>query len=114
MNGADVESGGEPQQGPAGGGGDMGWRGGPGRGSLPERWKRAPGPARKIVAGVVGVSLIAGGTLLIVLPGPFTMPLLLAGLAVLGTEYQWARRTLEAAHKRAGRTKQAMARKLRR
>jgi hypothetical protein len=33
--------------------------------------------------------------LLIVLPGPFTLPLVILGLVVLALEFAWAERTLE-------------------
>jgi Putative transmembrane protein (PGPGW) len=33
--------------------------------------------------------------LLSVLPGPFTIPLVILGLVVLGLEFAWAQRTLE-------------------
>ncbi len=39
----------------------------------------------------VGYTLVAGGTVLLVLPGP-GVPLVLVGLAVLGREQPWARR----------------------
>ena len=36
-----------------------------------------------------------GGGLLIVLPGPFTLPFVFAGLVVLAAEFVWAERVLE-------------------
>ncbi|WP_426846340.1 PGPGW domain-containing protein [Candidatus Planktophila dulcis] len=50
---------------------------------------------RKTLAAVIGSTLIILGSLLVVLPGPFTLPLVILGLFVLGLEYAWARRTLE-------------------
>ncbi len=35
------------------------------------------------------------GLLLIVLPGPFTIPLVAAGAAILSTEYEWAKKILD-------------------
>lgn len=53
-------------------------------------WQRVPGPIRKTLVLTVGLTLIATGLLLIVLPGPFTIPLLIAGLAIMATEFAWA------------------------
>lgn len=58
-------------------------------------WKTLPSAVRKTLAAVIGSTLIILGSLLIVLPGPFTLPLVILGLFVLGLEYAWARRTLE-------------------
>ena len=44
---------------------------------------------------VVGVALVLLGIALIPLPGPFSIPLMIAGLAVLATEYVWAERVLD-------------------
>jgi len=38
----------------------------------------------------MGFTLILTGLLLVVLPGPFTMPLLILGLVVLALEFAWA------------------------
>ncbi|GIX05380.1 MAG: hypothetical protein KatS3mg114_1249 [Planctomycetaceae bacterium] len=58
---------------------------------LPRRWvfwfwKHA----RKVVVGVVGCSLLFLGILMLVLPGP-GWATILAGLALLGSEFAWAR-----------------------
>ena len=57
--------------------------------------------ARKVVVGVIGVSVLAIGIALILLPGPAVLVIPL-GLAILGTEFLWARRLLR-------RVKQGMA-----
>jgi uncharacterized protein (TIGR02611 family) len=49
-----------------------------------------------IVVFVVGVALVVLGIALIPLPGPFSIPLMVAGLAVLATEFVWAERMLDA------------------
>jgi tellurite resistance protein TerC len=49
--------------------------------------------ARKVVVAVIGVSVLAIGIALIVLPGPAVIVIPL-GLAILGTEFFWARRLL--------------------
>ena len=47
--------------------------------------------ARKAFAVTVGSVLLVSGVALLVLPGP-GVPLILAGLAVLGAHFAWARR----------------------
>ena len=49
--------------------------------------------ARKVAVTVIGVTVLAFGIALIVLPGPafIVIPL---GLAILATEFLWARRLL--------------------
>ena len=49
--------------------------------------------ARKVAVAVIGVTVLAIGIALIVLPGPafIVIPL---GLAILATEFLWARRLL--------------------
>jgi uncharacterized protein (TIGR02611 family) len=50
---------------------------------------------KRIVVFVLGVSLVVLGIALIPLPGPFSIPLMIAGLAVLATEYVWAEKALD-------------------
>ena len=57
-------------------------------------WRSLPAALRKTIALVIGSTLIVTGLLLIVLPGPFTMPLLILGLVVLALEFAWAERAL--------------------
>jgi len=49
---------------------------------------------RRIVVLVLGCTLIAAGLALIVLPGPFSIPLVFLGLTVLSWEFAWAKRLL--------------------
>ena len=58
-------------------------------------WKLLPTAIRKTIVSVIGSTLIVIGLLLSVLPGPFTIPLVILGLLVLGLEFAWAQRTLE-------------------
>jgi hypothetical protein len=58
-------------------------------------WKLLPTTVRKTIVLVIGSTLILTGMLLIVLPGPFTLPLVILGLVVLALEFAWAERTLE-------------------
>ena len=50
--------------------------------------------ARKVVVAVIGATVLALGVALIVLPGPAVVVIPL-GLAILGTEFLWARRLLQ-------------------
>jgi tellurite resistance protein TerC len=56
--------------------------------------------ARKIVVAVVGTAVLIAGVALIVLPGPAFL-VIPAGLAILATEFPWARRLLRYAKERA-------------
>jgi hypothetical protein len=57
-------------------------------------WKMVPKPLRQLIVLVIGLTLIIIGGLLIVLPGPFTLPFVFAGLVVLAAEFVWAERIL--------------------
>lgn len=47
--------------------------------------------AQRAAVTVIGVLLVVGGTAIIPLPGPWSFPIILAGFAVLSTEYDWAK-----------------------
>ena len=51
---------------------------------------------RRAIVGLVGTTIVLVGLLLIFLPGPGALVVLL-GLAVLGTEFVWARRIIRRA-----------------
>ena len=55
---------------------------------------------KKAVVAVLGGILTLGGIALLVLPGPGFV-LIAAGLAVLATQFEWARKPLEYAKKKA-------------
>lgn len=55
---------------------------------------------KRSVVTVVGVLIVAGGLALMVLPGPGIL-LVVVGLAVLATEYAWARHLLGTAKEKA-------------
>lgn len=52
--------------------------------------RRLPPPIRKMLVIVTSGLLIAIGVSLVWLPGPFTLPFVIAGVAILSTEYVWA------------------------
>ena len=45
----------------------------------------------RIVITLIGATLVIGGIVLTPLPGPWSFPIVLAGLAVLSKEYDWAK-----------------------
>ena len=53
-------------------------------------WKTLPVKLRKTIALVIGSTSIVLGALLIVLPGPFTIPFVVFGLMILSLEFVWA------------------------
>ena len=61
--------------------------------------------AYRMIVLVVGVSIVALGLVLVVLPGPWTIPLVLLGLAILATEFVWARHLLQRAKEYAEKAK---------
>jgi len=76
-------------------------------------WKAAPRSVRRSIVSVLGGTLILVGALLVVLPGPFTLPLMLLGLAVLASEYAWAARLLEKSRSGVGRALKGLRRRQR-
>lgn len=57
---------------------------------------------KRIVVLAVGLTLVAGGIALLVLPGPGLL-VIIAGLAVLASEFAWAERMLDKAREQAAK-----------
>jgi uncharacterized protein (TIGR02611 family) len=55
---------------------------------------------KRIGVTLAGLLLLLAGAVMLVTPGPGLLAII-AGLAVLGTEYAWAKRALEQARERA-------------
>ena len=53
-------------------------------------WKRLPHPFRWVIVATVGSTLVGLGLLGLVLPVIPGVPLLIAGFALLATEFAWA------------------------
>ena len=66
-------------------------------------WRGVPTPVRKFIVIVIGFTLIAIGGVLIILPGPFTLPPVIAGLFILALEFTWAKSLLTKAQDSAKR-----------
>lgn len=49
---------------------------------------------RRVVVGVIGLVVLIAGIVMIVTPGPAIL-VIPAGMAILGTEFQWARRQVD-------------------
>lgn len=60
---------------------------------------------KRIAVTVVGVALVVAGLVGLVAPVAPGFVFIIAGLAVLGTEYTWARRALMEARRRATRAR---------
>jgi uncharacterized protein (TIGR02611 family) len=68
---------------------------------------------KRAIVTILGLFLVIGGILMIPLPGPWSFPVIIGGLAVLATEYDWAddmrdwvkRRSKQIADKVRGRRK---------
>ena len=69
--------------------------------------------SKRIAVTVVGGVLLLGGLAMLVLPGPGLL-LIVAGFAVLGTEYAWAASALEQTKRTAERASKAARRVARR
>ena len=57
-------------------------------------WRQMPSALRKTIVSVIGFTLIAIGGVLLILPGPFTLPPVIAGLFILALEFTWAKSLL--------------------
>jgi uncharacterized membrane protein YbaN (DUF454 family) len=55
-----------------------------------DNWQRLPHPFRWVIAASVGGTLVLLGLTGLVLPVIPGIPLLIAGLAILATEFTWA------------------------
>lgn len=58
--------------------------------------------SRRVAVSVLGFATLGAGIVLLALPGP-GIAVILVGLAILATEYAWARHALDAAKTRARR-----------
>jgi uncharacterized protein (TIGR02611 family) len=68
---------------------------------------------RRMAISLAGFGLLAVGVVLLVIPGPGLL-LIIAGLAVLATEYIWAQRALNYARRKAAAAKDRALRRPRR
>ncbi len=59
---------------------------------ISEQWRKIPGFIRKPVAFIIGFAFIILAGLTGWLPGPGGIPLFLIGIAILSTEFKWAKK----------------------
>ncbi len=62
-----------------------------------------PAPVRKVLVAVTGSVLILIGISLVWLPGPFTLPFVIAGVVILSTEFVWASSILKVGQEQSAR-----------
>ncbi len=67
----------------------------------------------RATVSVAGFALLVVGAIMMVTPGPGLI-VIIAGLAILATQYAWAERALDAARTRAAKAKEAALRRDRR
>ena len=65
---------------------------------------------KRVGVTIAGFAVLLAGAAMLVLPGPGIV-VILAGLAILGTEYVWAQRLLRIAKEKANQAKDAVFRK---
>lgn len=63
--------------------------------------------ARRLIVTVVGFTILAAGTAMIILPGPAVV-VIPVGLAILASEYVWARKLLAAVKTRIEQMKRGI------
>ena len=66
--------------------------------------------SKRVGVTIAGFAVLLAGAALLVLPGPGIV-VILAGLAILGTEYVWAQRLLRIAKEKANQAKDAVFKK---
>ena len=71
---------------------------------------RLTGLATKVVVTVIGSLVLIAGLIMMVTPGPGIVGII-AGLALLATEYVWAQRLLDQAKAKAAQAKDKVSRK---
>ena len=68
--------------------------------------------AKRVAVTVIGLVMVLAGVLMLVLPGPGILTIV-AGLAILASEYVWAEKLLHAAKTRAAQAKDAAVKRVR-
>jgi uncharacterized protein (TIGR02611 family) len=65
-------------------------------------WRWIARSGKQIAVTIVGFALLAAGAVMLITPGPGLVAIL-AGLAILGTQYSWAQHALQTAREKAGK-----------
>jgi uncharacterized protein (TIGR02611 family) len=74
--------------------------------SVDKERRSIAGHTKRLILTVIGVVMVVGGILITPIPGPWSFPIVLGGLAILATEYDIADDALQWAKERYHRTKQ--------
>lgn len=69
--------------------------------------------SKRLAVLVIGLTMVVGGLAMLVLPGPGIL-VVIAGLAVLATEFAWAEHLLDTAKEQATKAKDRASRSLKR
>ena len=72
-------------------------------------WQAFPKPVRQVLAASVGVVTLLAGIAMLVLPGP-GIAIALLGLAILATEFTWARHSMGRVKRHSNRFAQGVTR----
>ncbi|MFZ4124417.1 MAG: PGPGW domain-containing protein [Candidatus Planktophila sp.] len=80
---------------------------------LHDSWKHLPHPIRWVIVATIGGTLVVLGLIFMVLPGP-GLPLVIAGLAILASEFAWAQYMLNQIRERSQAVAQKTKERLRR
>ncbi len=75
-----------------------------------DSWASMPTPIRRILAASVGLVTLVVGVVLLVLPGP-GLVVMLFGLAILATEFAWAKRSMHHVKHHGSRVTRGITRK---
>jgi len=67
-------------------------------------WRFLRRNGKRIGISIAGGAVVVAGLVMLVLPGPGVL-VIVAGLAILATEYVWAQRALNYAKRKAGEAK---------
>ena len=67
-------------------------------------WRFLRRNGKRIGVSIAGGALVLAGLVMLVLPGPGVL-MIIAGLAILATEYVWAQRAMNYAKRKASRAK---------
>ena len=73
-------------------------------------WRFLERNGKRIAVSIAGGVLVLAGLAMLVLPGPGVV-VIIAGLAVLATEYVWAQRAMNFAKRKASEAKDKVTRK---
>jgi uncharacterized protein (TIGR02611 family) len=66
------------------------------------------GHTKRVIATVIGLVLVVVGAAIIPIPGPWSLPVMLTGLAILASEYDWAEDVLDWSRHKARKAREKL------